>query len=108
MGKTLLDLICINIFIVLVLDIHHIERPLKRLYWRWVMDGVPYRDFSAKPFDCSLCLSWWVGLAYVLIAVRPLTIGVILLPLALASFNFIIKDIIIKLCDLWAHIIDKL
>ena len=70
--------------------------------------GVPFRDFSAKPLDCSLCLSWWAGLLYVLIAVRPLSIGAILLPLVFATFNFIIKDIIIKLCDLWAHIMDKL
>lgn len=108
MGKTLLDLLYINIFVVIVIDLLHIDQPLKRLWWKWAMGPLPYKDFSAKPLDCSLCLSWWIGLAYVLVAVRPLSIGYILLPLAYANFNFIINDIIIKLCDLWARIIDKL
>lgn len=108
MGKTLLDLLWINVFVVIVIDQLKIDMPLKRLWWKWAMSPLPFRDFSAKPFDCSLCLSWWLGLLYVLIAVRPLTLGYILLPLLFANFNFIINDIITKLCDLWARIIQRL
>lgn len=109
MGETLLNLLWINIFFVVVIDQLEIDQPIKRLWWRWLVGaGVPFKDFSAKPFDCSLCLSWWVGLLYVLLAVRPITIGAVLLPLLFAFFNFIINDLIIKLRDLWAHLMDKL
>ena len=58
------------------------------------------------PFDCSLCLSWWLGLAYVLVTVRPLTICYILLPLAYANFNFIINDLIILLREGWSRLMN--
>lgn len=107
MGSTLLDLLYINIFVVIVIDQLRIDQPVKRLWWRWVMGKqVPFRDFSAKPFDCSLCLSWWLGLAYVLVTVRPLTIGYILLPLAYANFNFIINDLIILLREGWSRLMN--
>lgn len=41
---------------------------LKRAIWRWLKGNVPFRDFPLKPFDCELCLTWWCGLAYIIIS----------------------------------------
>lgn len=39
---------------------------IKRLIWRWLKGKAPYKDYSLKPFDCELCLTWWCGIVYLL------------------------------------------
>lgn len=41
---------------------------LKRLIWRWLKGKTPYKDYSLKPLDCELCLTWWSGLSYTIIS----------------------------------------
>ena len=103
MVRTLLDLIYINTFCVICIDHLHIDRVLKKVVWRWMAKGAPYRDFPLKPFDCSLCASWWLGLAYILFS-GNITIGRIVLPLVVAFFNPIINNILIVCKDIIAHI----
>lgn len=105
MGGTFLNLLYINIFVVICIDRLKIDQPLKRLWWRWVMRGVPYRDFSAKPFDCSLCLSWWVGLAWLVFA-DHFTFANVILDLVLATFNFVINNALIVIEELLTLLMD--
>lgn len=39
---------------------------LKRALWRWLRRDRPYKEFSLKPLDCELCLTWWCGLSYII------------------------------------------
>lgn len=104
MGETFLTLLYINIFCVICIDRLQVDQPFKRLWWRWVMGRqVPYRNFSAKPFDCALCLSWWAGLAWLIFA-GHFSFGNVILALVLASFNFIINDALIIIAELLTYI----
>lgn len=103
----ILNLLFISLIWVLILDVagfaHTIDRTLYKIFYK----GRPFRDDAHfKPFDCSLCLTFWSGLLY-LIIIHSFTIPYITLlllfacltPLEKDIFN-LIRDLIIKLIDL--------
>jgi hypothetical protein len=63
-----MEFILIPFFIVYVVDFALIPEHLKRKwYYRKYHSSVPYKPFSAKPFDCSGCLTFWMSLTYLII-----------------------------------------
>ena len=47
-----------------------------------------------KPFDCSLCMTWWTGLAYALIT-RNLSIPIVAFCALMAYLSFPISQLMI-------------
>lgn len=107
MGNVWLDLLWINIFCVVCIDQLQIDQPLKRLIWKVGMKGVPYKNFTLKPFDCALCASWWLGLLYIILT-GNLSLLMVVVVLGYAYLNFIINDILTTLKEWWARLMDKL
>lgn len=52
-----INLLCIAVIVVFVVDISGFPDTLKKLYWRWLFKDKPYKDFQFKLIDCSLCLT---------------------------------------------------
>lgn len=67
MTHTLLNLLLLQLITVFVVDLSGVMTHIKRWIWRWLKGEKPYKDFGFKPFDCSLCSTWWAGLIYLLI-----------------------------------------
>lgn len=71
-------------------------------------------DYRLKPFDCSLCMTWWSCLIY-LIIIGQLTFQYVAIICLLCTFCGLIKssillieDIIIKIINLiYKYFIDK-
>lgn len=61
------DIVAIAILCCFVVNSGAVD-SLKRAIWRWLKGNVPFRDFPLKPLDCELCLTWWCGLAYIIIS----------------------------------------
>ncbi len=64
---TYLNLFLITLVLVFIIDLSGAMDYIKRTVWRWVFKNRPnqtYQDFEMKPFECSLCMTWWVGLIY--------------------------------------------
>ena len=40
---------------------HGIIDEIKILIWKWLRKE-PYKEYRLKPLDCSLCMSFWIGL----------------------------------------------
>lgn len=102
----ILNLLYISIIWVLILDIagfaHTIDKTLYKIFYR----GRAYReDAHFPPFDCSLCLTFWTGLIYLLI-IQSLTIPHMLLLLVFACLTPIIKDLFILIKDIVVKLID--
>ena len=58
----------ITVIVCFVVDISGFIDTIKNLIWQWVFNGKKeYREFRLKPFDCSLCMSWWIGLIWIII-----------------------------------------
>jgi hypothetical protein len=104
----LLDLLYITIINVIIIDlsgvIDHIKKCICLLFRR---DKNLYNDLIIKPFDCSLCMTWWVGLFYLLFTfqISLLNICIVLL---YAIFAENIRHIIILIKDILGFICNKL
>lgn len=58
----LLDLFFITLIIVFVIDISGIIDEMETILSKWLKG----KARIPKPFSCSLCMSWWTGLFYLL------------------------------------------
>lgn len=58
-----IDILCLAVVVTYIVDISGIIDSLKWALGRWLNITVG----RIKPFDCSLCMTWWVGLAYIII-----------------------------------------
>ena len=92
--------------IVFIIDLSGALDSFKHSIWKRLFKGIPYKeDWRLKPLDCSLCMTWWIGLIYILITSQfsILMVGYIAL---LAFMTPIIKDIMILLKDASTKLID--
>lgn len=104
----IIKLLIITCLIVWIIDLTDIVTYLKKLIWKWVWNSKPYKEFTIKPLDCSLCMTWWIGLIYILVMgqFNILMIGLVglfsfLTPVIRDGLN-LIKDIFVKLIN-WLY-----
>ena len=101
-------LLLITIATVIVIDLTDFVDSVKHGIWKWVWkEKREYRDFSLKPFDCSLCASWWIGLLYLIIS-GTITLPLVVYQLFLSYLTPIIKDIIQMIKDMCVRILDMI
>lgn len=104
----LLKLLCIQLICVLIIDISGFIDSVKRCVSKWLTKGkIPTTDYRIKPFDCSLCMTWWSGLIY-LIFMGQFSIYLIAYILFLAIMTPIAKDIIVLVKDICIKLINKI
>ena len=63
---TILNLILIQIITVFIVDLSGIIDTLKKLLWKKFVKIGDYHNLSIKPFDCSLCSTFWICIIYLL------------------------------------------
>lgn len=96
----MINLFILTCIIVFVVDLSgFVDEMVKRLYYKYIKVG-DYHTLipKLKPLTCSLCLSFWVGLFYLLITSQftILMIGYVCL---LAFLSPIIGDILVMIKD---------
>lgn len=65
--QTILDLIFIQFILVFIIDISGFIPSLKLFISKYLTKSKIVTDnFSIKPIDCSLCMTHWVGLIYII------------------------------------------
>lgn len=97
----IVDLLMIQVICVLIVDFTGFVDTLKGAVGRWLrIKG----EYSLKPIDCSLCMTWWTGFIYLLIT-GNLTIFYIMITLILANLTDITKAIFYTLKDLIIRIL---
>lgn len=103
----MINLFLLTCIIVFVIDLSgFVDEMVKRLYYKYIKVG-DYHTLipKLKPLSCSLCMSFWVGLIYLLITSQftMIMIGYVCL---LAFLSPIIGDIFILLKDILNKIIN--
>lgn len=58
-----INILCLALVVIYIVDISGIIESLKWALGRWLNITVG----RLKPIDCSLCMTWWVGLIYIII-----------------------------------------
>lgn len=82
------NIIIITICVVFIVDISGVIDSIKGFLSLWSGKNI----LHLKPFDCSLCMTFWVGLVYIL-CYHSLTLENILLLCLCSSVSSIIADV---------------
>lgn len=98
-----IDVLYVAVFWVLVVDITGVVGEVKYRIYKW-LNGGKYRDFSLKPFDCSLCLTWWTCFFLIL---SNWNFPMLVFSTMVACFTPIIKDLILMVRDMLGWLINK-
>lgn len=97
-----LDLFKISIIVVIIIDISGFIDSIKTLIGK----VLHINNVNLKPLDCSLCMTFWVSMAYLLIT-NQLSITAVMVTLLLSTMTPIIKDAIYLVRDLIGKAINK-
>lgn len=95
-----INILLIAVICVCIIDISGFIDTLKSALSKLLTKGkLTNSNYSLKPIDCSLCMTWWLGLIYLIIcnSVSLLNIAILLL---IAVSTPIINDIIRLIQDL--------
>ena len=104
----ILNLFIISVIWVLILDLSGFALTIDKLLYRIFYKNRPFReDARFKPFDCSLCMTWWTSLIYLLV-LNALTLPNIAFSLLFAWLTTTEKDILIFLKDIITKLLDIL
>lgn len=99
----ILDLMMIAIIICFVIDISGIIESIEWYLGKWLGGKV----IIPKPFSCSLCMCFWMGLLWLLIQ-SQFTLFNVMVVCLIAAFSEQITNAIIILKQLIAKLEDKL
>lgn len=94
------DLLIMTCVIVWIIDLTDIVEVIKKQIWKYVWnEKKEYREYTLKPIDCSLCMTWWTGLIY-LIIVGKFNLMMIGLVGLLSFLTPVVRDILILIKDI--------
>ena len=88
------ELLLITAIIVWILDLSGVMFHIKQAIWKFTWGKFkPYKEFSIKPFECSLCMTHHIGVLLLFILYK-FTIYNYAYVCLLAFLTPIIKDIL--------------
>ena len=100
------DLFLIAVITVCIIDLSGFLGTLKSVLSKTLTKGkISNSDYQLKPIDCSLCMTWWCGLIYLIIN-NQLTLLNVSILLLIAVSTPIINDTIRLIQDLITKIIN--
>ena len=102
-----IDLLFIAIIITFIIDLSGFIDSIKPIIWKILFPKIKYNpNWRIKPFDCSLCSTFWIGIIYLLFT--SFTLKGFLYVILLAWFTPTIKDLLIALKELFQKWIGKI
>lgn len=98
-----INLLLIALVVVFIVDLSTFTASWKRLLGRWLNIAVG----TVRPFDCSLCMTWWVCIIYVL-CVGAFSIPVLAYIALLAYMAYPIGQAMLLIRELVFKLINKI
>jgi hypothetical protein len=102
-----INLLLIGIIITFVLDTSGFYGEFTSIISGWMTNGQIKKPIMIKPFCCSLCMTFWIGLVYIIISGGFSILNLAYLCLV-AYMTPIYNDLMILLRDTITKIINKL
>ncbi len=99
-----MQLIYITFIIVFCIDLSGAIPKLNKLVWGLLYPNIKYKDWQIPLISCSLCVTWWVGIVYLLftgftwLGLLEVALLAWLTP-AIGTLLIVIKDLIIKILN---------
>ena len=101
--KPYLDLLFLALIVVFIVDLSGWTDTWLDAFSRWL--GHKVKEF--KPFTCSLCMTWWTGIVYLIVTGR-FSLGLLAYVALLAFLSFPISQFLIFIKELLLKWINKL
>ena len=101
--KAIVELILVAMITIYVVDLSGFTDT-----WLKFLSAYKGRKITElKPFSCSLCMVWWVCLAY-LVTTSQLTLSLVAFTALLSFLSIPMGQILVMLREVMLHIINKL
>lgn len=97
----------ITIAMVLVIDQFQFVNEITTIISGWLSNGKIKKPLNIKPFSCSLCMSWWTNLLYIIMAGK-LSIFMILYILLLSFMTPVITTTLTLIKHIILFILNKI
>lgn len=104
--KIIIDLLLLTTIITYTVGISGFVEVLKEKIWNYLYNPIPYTNWSLKPLDCPICLTFWVGLIYLFI-IKDITLLNITIVCLYSLFQPIINNILIVIRELLIKLTNK-
>jgi len=105
---TIINLLLIQLIIVFIIDLSGVMNSIKIALSKWLTKGkVASTGFNIKPFDCSLCMTFWIGLIYLLIT-KSFTLPYIAVVAGLSFLTQSANDLLLLIKDLITKVINTI
>ena len=98
-----IDLFEITVIVVIIVDISGFIDSIKS----FVGKVLGINNVKLKPLDCSLCMTFWVSMAYLIYA-NELSITTLMFSLLISVMTPVIGDLIYLIRDIFGKIILKI
>lgn len=102
-----IDILLIAFVYVFGLDVCGFWDEISAALKRWLTHGAAHSPFQLKPFSCSLCMTFWTGLAYLLLT-HSMTIAHVAYVCLVAMLTPRIKDLLLVADGLLAALFNKI
>lgn len=100
----LINLIQISVVICYLIDLSGIIQTIKYQIWKHLFKGIGRpEDIRLKPFDCTLCSTWWTGIILMIVTSNFTLINLMLTALV-SYFSKHITELLLILNDLFVSI----
>lgn len=101
-----LNLLLIAVIVVIIIDISGIIEDIKCRISKILTKGkIAKTDYRLKPFDCSFCMNFWVGLIFIIL-IGQFSILLLAYILLLSVLTPVIKETILLIKDTILKIIN--
>ena len=101
--KAIIDIILVALVTIYIVDLSGFTDT-----WLKFLSAYKGRKITElKPFSCSLCMVWWVCLAYLVIT-SQLTLSLVAFTALLSFLSIPMGQILVLLREVMLHIINKL
>lgn len=98
----IIDLLLITLLCVFIIDLSGIIDSIETVLSKWLKG----KARVPKPFSCSLCLSWWVNLIY-LLCVSKFTLPYIAITALFAFLTPVFSSILVWIRETLIWVVDK-
>ena len=105
--KQLTDILLIAAVWVFVLDVSGFWNEASAIVKGWITGGLVKTPFTFKPFSCSLCMTFWTGIAYLLVT-HTFTLPMLAWVCLCAMLTPRIADALNLISDLIAKLFNKI
>ena len=108
----IINILLLSTIIVFIVDLSGAIENLVKPIVKYFLHIPPYKDINLPLIECSLCVTWWLGLIYVCIVsiANSFTFNqflILVFVLSLVSFlTPVIKDILVLIKDLIIRLIE--